>query len=66
VKSCGLIVVGHVQHFLTSFFNDIKFLMILKFLIVHRFNIRIVCAQSIQLVWYFTMWTDEEELNTDD
>jgi hypothetical protein len=41
VKFCGLIVVGHVQHFFTSLFNDFKFL------IVHRFNMRIVCLLEV-------------------
>jgi hypothetical protein len=36
-------------------------------MIVHRFNIKIVCLlEVIQLVWYFTVCTDEEELHTDD
>jgi hypothetical protein len=36
------------------------------------FHIQMTClsslnqTQKIQLVWYFTVWTDEEELNTDD
>jgi hypothetical protein len=52
--------------FLHHFLMILNFLMILKFLIVHRLNIRIVCARSQFNLCGISVWTDEEELNTDD